>query len=45
MNKDNTIYFFSNNRIYLFDLYQYELLGLVEKNITKNIIDNLKYFL
>lgn len=43
MNNDNTIYFFSNNnRLYLFDLYQYELLGLVEKNITKNIINNLR---
>lgn len=41
--EDNTIYFFSNNnRIYLFDLYQYELLGLVKKNITQNIINDLK---
>jgi hypothetical protein len=43
LHEDNTIYFFSNNnRIYLFDLYQYELLGFVKKNITQNIINDLR---
>lgn len=43
LNEANTIYFFTkNNRIYLFDLYQYELLGLIKKNITQDIINDLK---
>ena len=43
-NKNNNIifYFRNNNRIYLFDLYYYELNGLVRKNITKEIIDELR---
>jgi hypothetical protein len=32
----------NNNRIYMFDLYQYELNNIVKKNITLDIINDLK---
>ena len=32
----------NNNRIYLFDLYNYELQGIVRNGITKDIIDSLR---
>jgi hypothetical protein len=43
MNEDNTIYTISNNnRIHLFDLYQYELSGIIKKNTTISIINDLR---
>ena len=48
LDKNNIIYCLkNNNRIYLFDLYSYEVNGIVKKNTTKNIINNLReaYFL
>lgn len=35
-------YLIKNNRIYMFDLYNYELNNLVPKNTTKKLINNLK---
>ena len=48
INEDIIIYCLkNNNRIYLFDLYNYELSGIIKKNTTKNIINELRnaYFL
>ena len=46
--KNNIIYCLkNNNRIYLFDLYNYELNGIIKKNTTQDIVNNLRnaYFL
>lgn len=39
---DKINYLIKNNRIYIFDLYNYELNNLVPKNTTKNLIMKLK---